>query len=97
MSNKPYGRSTRPVPGGVLVFRRSGRLSSGHVSVVDRLVSNREITVTQANWVHHRVTRSDPVIDISAGNDWSEVHVWWAPSNTLGNTVYATYGFIAPR
>jgi len=70
-----YGRSTNPVPGGVLVFRRSGRLSYGHVSVVDRVVSNREITVTQANWVHRRVTRNEPVIDVSAGNDWSEVRV----------------------
>lgn len=92
-----YGRSTSPVPGGVLVFRRSGRLGSGHVSVVDRVVSDREITVTQANWVHRQVTRDEPVIDVSADNDWSEVRVWWAPSRSLGNTVYATYGFIAQR
>ena len=91
-----YDRGTDPVRGGVLVFRRSGRLPSGHVSVVARLVSSREIHVTQANWVHHRITRDEPVVDVSAGNDWSRVKVWWAPSNTLGSTVYSTYGFIVP-
>jgi surface antigen len=91
-----YGRGTAPVPGGVLVFRRSARLPSGHVSVVDRVVSAREIVVTQANWVHHRITRSEPVIDVSAGNDWSAVRVWWAPAGLLGTTVYPAYGFIAP-
>lgn len=90
-----YDRGNDPVQGGVLVFRRSGRLPSGHVSVVARLVSPREIRVTQANWVHHRITRDEPVIDVSPGNDWSRVKVWWEPSNTLGSTVYPAYGFIA--
>jgi hypothetical protein len=91
-----YDRGTDPVEGGVLVFRRSGRLPSGHVSVVARLVSSREIHVTQANWVHHRITRDEPVVDVSPGNDWSRVRVWWAPSNTLGSTEYQTFGFIVP-
>lgn len=91
-----YDRSSEPVPGGVLVFRRTGRLGSGHVSVVNRQVSGREITVTQASWVHRRITRDEPVVDVSAGNDWSAVRVWWAPSRSLGSTVYPTYGFIAP-
>jgi len=91
-----YGRGRMPVPGGVLVFRRSARLGSGHVSVVNRVMSDREIVVTQANWVHGRVTRNEPVIDVSPGNDWSAVRVWWAPTAALGNTVYPTYGFVAP-
>ncbi len=92
-----YARSTQPVPGGVLVFRRGGSLDSGHVSVVDRVVSAREITVTQANWVHRRITRNEPVLDVSPGNDWSAVRVWWAPTGALGSTIYPTYGFIAPN
>jgi single-stranded DNA-binding protein len=64
------------------------------VSVVARLVSDREIRVTQANWVHHRITHEEPVVDVSESNDWSQVRVWWAPSNTLGTSVYPTYGFI---
>lgn len=91
-----YGRSTEPAPGSVLVFRRGGRLDSGHVSVVDRVVSAREIMVTQSNWVHRRITRAEPVLDVSARNDWSAVRVWWAPNGMLGSTVYPTYGFIAP-
>ena len=91
-----YDRGNDPVEGGVLVFRRSGRLPSGHVSVVARSVSGREIRVTQANWVHRRITRDEPVIDVSPGNDWSLVKVWWSQSHAIGSTVYPTYGFIAP-
>lgn len=90
-----YARGQEPVPGGVLVFRRSGRLASGHVSVVSRVVSAREILVTQANWVRRRVTRDEPVVDVSARGDWSAVRVWWAPTGALGTGVYPTYGFIA--
>jgi hypothetical protein len=92
-----YARSADPVPGGVLVFRRSPRLPSGHVAVVDAQVSAREIRVTQANWVHGRVGRGEPVIDVSEQNDWSEVRVWWEPVGALGSSAYATYGFIAPE
>ena len=91
-----YARSSQPVPGGVLVFRRGGRLASGHVSVVRRVVSAREISVTQANWVRRRITRDEPVVDVSPGNDWSAVRVWWAPTGSLGVSHYPTYGFIAP-
>ncbi len=91
-----YDRGSVPRPGSVLVFRRSARLGSGHVSVVERVVSDREITVTQANWVPRRVSRGEPVVDVSPGNDWSEVRVWWAPSLALGRAAYPTYGFIGP-
>ena len=92
-----YERSAEPSPGAVLVFRRSGRLPSGHVSVVARLRSAREILVTQANWVHGRIARSEPVVDVSPGNDWSAVRVWWEPSGVLGTTTYPTFGFIGPQ
>lgn len=91
-----YERSSQPVPGGVLVFRRTGRLASGHVSVVRQVVSDREITVSQANWVHRRITQDEPVVDVSPGNDWTTVRVWWEPSRSLGTSTYPTYGFIAP-
>ena len=91
-----YDRGSVPRPGSVLVFRRSDRLGSGHVSVVERVVSDREVTVTQANWVPRRVTRGEPVVDVSPDNDWSAVRVWWEPSLALGRTAYPTYGFIGP-
>jgi hypothetical protein len=85
------------VPGAALVFRRSARLPFGHVSVVTRVLSPREILVTHANWVHHRITRDEPVIDVSPRNDWTEVRVWWAPAGQMGGGVYPAYGFILPR
>ncbi|MGI4943349.1 MAG: CHAP domain-containing protein [Janthinobacterium lividum] len=91
-----YERGAEPVPGGVLVFRRTGRLAHGHVSVVSDVVSSHEIRVTQANWVHRRIGRDEPVVDVSPGGDWSLVRVWWAPSRAMGTTAYPTYGFISP-
>lgn len=91
-----YDRSATPEVGSLLVFRRSGSLPDGHVSVVSRLVSPRQILVTSANWVHHRVTTDDPVTDVSDAGDWSSVRVWWPPSGKMGITVYPAFGFIRP-
>lgn len=91
-----YARSHRPAPGSVLVFRRTGRLPDGHVSVVRAVVGRRRILVSQANWVHHRISRDEPVVDVSPDNDWSDVRVWWSPAGQLGSHVYPTYGFILP-
>lgn len=92
-----YDRSTRPTIGSVLVLRRSGRLPSGHVAVVSQLLGQRQILVTQANWVHHRVSQDQPVIDISSANDWSLVKVWWPPTGEMGSTAYPAFGFIRPE
>ncbi|MDT7952271.1 MAG: CHAP domain-containing protein [Acetobacteraceae bacterium] len=91
-----YAKASQPVPGGVLVLRRSGRLPYGHVAVVRSQRSPREITVDQANWVHHRVTLGEPVVDVSDANDWSQIRVWWQPAGAMGATTYPAYGFIAP-
>ena len=90
-----YSRGAQPSPGAVLVFERSSRLPHGHVSVVSRQRSDREIIVTQANWVHGRIARAEPVVDVSPANDWTAVRVWWEPSGQLGTTSYRTYGFIS--
>jgi len=89
-----YRRSLTPETGSVLIFQRTARLRSGHAAVVSRVISPREILVTQANWVHHRVTQDQPVIDVSARGDWSEVRVWWPPGGQMGVTDYPTFGFI---
>jgi hypothetical protein len=91
-----YQRTQQPEVGSVLVFRRSDRLPSGHVSVVSRVVSRRQVLVTQANWVHHRVTEDQPVIDVSAEGDWSTVRVWWSPTGRMGTSDYRIFGFIRP-
>jgi hypothetical protein len=66
------------------------------VAVVSGVLSRRQIAVTQANWVHHRVTSDQPVIDVSESGDWSAVRVWWPPSNGMGVADYRTFGFIRP-
>ena len=91
-----YTRTHKPEVGSVLVFHRSGRLPYGHVAVVSQVISRRQIMVTQANWVHHRVTEDQPVIDVSENGDWSAVRVWWPPSGQMGNGDYPAFGFIRP-
>lgn len=89
-----YTRAYQPQVGSVLVLSRTGRLRSGHVSVVSRVISSREILVTQANWVRDRVTEDQPVVDVSPANDWSMVRVWWPPSSQMGIANYPAHGFI---
>lgn len=93
-----YDRSRRPRAGSVLVFLRTSRNRSGHLSVVTRVVSAREIRVDHANWAsgrnRGRIARDQPVIDVSPGNDWSLVRVWYPPVNDFGQTAFPTYGFI---
>ena len=91
-----YQRASRPAVGSILALRSSGRLPDGHVAVVTRVMSGRQVLVTQANWVHHRVTEDQPVIDVSPGNDWSVVRLWWPPSGQMGITEYPALGFILP-
>ena len=91
-----YAREATPREGSLLVLRRSSRLPSGHVAVVAQVLSARQILVTQANWVHHRVTEDQPVVDVSEANDWTEVRVWWPPSRQMGSHDYPAYGFIRP-
>ena len=92
-----YTRSERPILGSVLVFKRTSRLRSGHVSVVRRRIAPRLVMVSLANWIPGLVDEDQMVVDVSSSNDWSEVRVWYPPVNQLGNTVYPAHGFIHPR
>ena len=93
-----YARDQRPSLDAVLVLARAGRLRQGHVSVVARVVSAREIRVDHANWAtgaaRGRVAHDQPVLDVSPGNDWSLVRVWYPPVGDYGATSYPAYGFI---
>ena len=89
-----YSRAKTPVENAVLVFKVTSRLKLGHVAVVTRVVSNREIRVDQANWQNHgEIDHSTPVMDVSARNDWSQVRVWDMKSSQFGR-VYPVSGFI---
>lgn len=94
-------RGRAPETGSILVFRKTDRLARGHVAVVAEVLGPREIEVDHANWASRRnrnsrgqVHQSVRVIDVSPANDWSAVRVWHAESDTLGQRVYPTYGFI---
>ncbi len=95
-----YRKGRSPRNGAVLVFMRTARLRSGHVSVVSRVVSRREIRVDHANWGSGagkgRVARDQPVEDISPENDWSLVRVWYARVNDFGQSNWPVLGFIYP-
>jgi hypothetical protein len=91
-----YARLSRPAEEAVMVFAGSKRLKRGHVAVVTEIVSDREIIVDQANWQNRgEIDHATPVLDVSAGNDWSQVRVWDIPSGGFGARTYAISGFIA--
>jgi surface antigen len=91
-----YARAAMPEVGGVLVFRRTARLPSGHVSVVSELLDARHIHVIQANWMPGELDVDQLVVDVSERNDWSSVRVWYPPGNLLGAHPYPAHGFILP-
>ncbi len=96
-----YARTQAPAPGAVLVIDRTSRMRQGHLAVVLRQVSAREIRVAHANWgsgqEKGRVEYDVPIIDVSPGNTWRQVRVWHGPSASLGTTVHAARGFILPH
>lgn len=94
-----YPTGFSPASGAVLVFKPQGAMRLGHVAVVSKVVTERVIQVTHANWSlmeGHRgqVEENVTVVDVSSTGDWSQVKVWNDPSHDLGSTVYPTYGFI---
>ena len=94
-----YARGFQPEAKSVLVFRPKGSMSRGHVAVVEQVLTDRVIQITHANWSpingrRGQVESDVTVVDVSDGNDWSSVKVWYGPSRDLGGTVYPTYGFI---
>lgn len=91
-----YARGHMPEPGSVLNFEANRHMRLGHVAVVSRVLSRREIEVDQANWPHGGISRGVPVVDVSENNDWSAVRVGLGRSGDFGS-VYPTYGFIYAR
>jgi surface antigen len=96
-----YERGRAPRPGSVLVIARTARLPSGHLSVVSRVLSSREVLVDHANWAsgaaRGRIATDQRVVDVSPNNDWSLVRVWYPRVNDFGITAFPARGFVHPR
>jgi hypothetical protein len=84
----------------VLIFRANGRMRSGHVAVVARVLDSREVIVDHANWPsgggRGGVSHDVAVVDVSEANNWSAVRVELGHGGEFGS-VYPTYGFIYDR
>ena len=90
-----YDRGQSPEIGSVMVMKPHGRMRVGHVAMVSRVVSDREIKVTHANWSRRGgVERDVRVVDVSDAGDWSRVKVWYASLDDVGQTSYPTFGFV---
>ena len=90
-----YDRGHAPKVGAVLAFDATHRMRVGHVAMVSRIVSDREVLLTHANWSRRGgIERNVRAIDVSANGDWSMVKVWYGPQGGLGTSAYPTRGFI---
>lgn len=94
-----YARSDRPTAGAVMVFSSTRRMRSGHLAVVRRVVSNREIRIDHSNWMNDgRIYLNVSVVDVSPNNDWSKVRVWnQLGGGQIGTRVYPISGFVSKR
>lgn len=90
-----YERGNIPRVGAVVAFAATGRMRVGHVAMVSRIVGDREVLLTHANWSRPgRIETDVRAVDVSAAGDWSEVKVWYAPQGGLGTSSYPVRGFI---
>ncbi len=93
-----YTRSHQPSVDAVMVFSRDRRSWSGHVAVVGAVISAREIRIDHANWLGRgRIYLGDPVMDVSAASDWSQVKVWESDTGRWGIHKYLISGFVGPE
>ncbi len=90
-----YERGHAPKEGAVLSFAATSRMRLGHVAMVSKVVSDREVLLTHANWSRRGgIERDVRAVDVSAAGDWSEVKVWFGPIGGLGTSSYPANGFI---
>ncbi|MBB3349147.1 MULTISPECIES: CHAP domain-containing protein [unclassified Sphingomonas] len=92
-----YERGHVPVEGAVMAFKATRGMPIGHVAMVSRVVSDREVLLTHANWSRRGgIERDVRAIDVSPAGDWSAVRVWYAGNGDLGTSSYPLAGFIYP-
>jgi hypothetical protein len=88
-----YERGNAPKPGAVLAFEATRRMRVGHVAMVSKVVSEREVLLTHANWSRRGgIERDARAIDVSEAGDWSRVRVQYR--GAMGTSVNPARGFI---
>ena len=97
-----YDRGDDPKVGAVLAFRPHGNMRLGHVAAVRRVLDDRTIIISHANWstiggVRGHIEEDVRAVDMSDDNDWSRVRVWYTPNEALGSTEWPVHGFIYPK
>jgi surface antigen len=96
-----YAKGHTPKLGAVMAFRPHGNMTLGHVAAVSKVLDNRTVLLTHANWSpidgrRGQIERDVRAVDVSPANDWSQVRVWYAPIGDLGTTAWPVAGFIYP-
>jgi CHAP domain len=94
-----FSRGTEPKIGAVMAFKPTRAMPIGHVGMVSKIVSDREVLIDHANWSliggrRGQIERGARVTDVSANGDWSAVRVYYAPMRGLGTSTYPLFGFI---
>lgn len=92
-----FERGNAPKQGAVLVLAGYAGPNRAHLAVVHDILSSREIRIDHANWLDDgAIYTRDPVVDVSASNDWSAVRVWNIRAGSWGAKIYIVQGFIGP-
>ena len=96
-----YARGTKPKAGAVMAFLPSGNSRLGHVAAVSKVIDSRTVLIRHANWSpingrRGQIEDNVQAVDVSPENDWSEVRVWYGPSQALGSSHWPLAGFIYP-
>lgn len=97
-----YARGNEPKVGAVLAFPPHGKMRLGHVAAVRRVLDDRTIVISHANWstiggIRGHIEEDVHAVDVSEENDWSRVRVWYTPNEALGSTEWPVHGFIYPE
>src|SRR3546814_19672006 len=69
-----YERGHEPREGAVLAFASHGKMRLGHVAMVSKIVSDREVLLTHAHWSRPRRVAPDlPAVAVSPAEDRKRV------------------------
>lgn len=84
-------RVKAPTIGSVMVMQTR----RGHVGVVTKIIDSRHIVIDHSNWLSNgQIYLDQPVMDVSARNDWSKVVVWHPNLAQFGKRALGVSGFI---